>query len=78
MIFGRPRLVIEVMLGSRYALLSRVTGFLIATAITGYYGDPMRSSLLPFLAAYGTFPSALNDGLGWCSSATTSSCFNVS
>jgi hypothetical protein len=78
MIFGQPRLVLEVTFGSRYALLSRVTGFLVATAITGYYGDPMRSPLLPFLAACGTFPSALNGGLGWCGSATTSSYFNVS
>jgi hypothetical protein len=77
MIFGHPSLAIEVMFGSRYTLLNRVVGSLVATAIAGYYGDVMGSPLLPLLAALSAIPSTLDSGLGGCSSATISSCFSV-
>jgi hypothetical protein len=77
MIFGWPRLVLEVMFGSRYTLLTRVAGFLIATTVAGYYGDTTGLPLLPFLATLGTFRSTLNGGLGWCGSATAGGHFCV-
>jgi hypothetical protein len=68
MIFGWPCLALEVTFGCHYALLIGVAGFLITAAIAGHYGDATGSSFQPFLATVGTFPGALNGGLGWCSS----------
>jgi hypothetical protein len=66
MIFGWSCLALEVAFSCRYALLTRVTDFLIATTIADHYGYVMGLSLWPFLATLGTFPDALNGGLGWC------------
>jgi hypothetical protein len=79
-IFGQQHLAFEVAFGRCYTLLAWVTGSLIIVtidAIAGYYDDVMGSSLLPFVAAIGAFPSALNGGLGWYGSATTGGCFRV-
>jgi hypothetical protein len=48
-IFGQLSLPLEVELGSRYTLLIRVIGFLIAAATIGCYDDMMGSLFLPFL-----------------------------
>jgi hypothetical protein len=45
MIFGRSCLAFEVAVGCHYALLTEVTGFLIATAIAFHYGDATGSPL---------------------------------
>jgi hypothetical protein len=45
MIFGRSCLAFEVAFGCHYALLTGVTGFLIATAIAFHYGDATESPL---------------------------------
>jgi hypothetical protein len=68
MVLGWLCLVHEVTFSGRYAVLTRVAGFLVIAAIAGYYGDTTGLALLPFLATL----SALNGGLGWCSSATIS------
>jgi hypothetical protein len=72
MIFGRLCVVLEVTFSCRYALLTRVTDFLIAATIADHYGYVMGLSLWPFLATLGTFPGALNGGLGWCGSVIIS------
>jgi hypothetical protein len=64
MFFGRPGLVLEVALGSHYALLTRVTSSLVTIIVASYYGDTMGSLLLPLLASLSAFPSALGGGLG--------------
>jgi hypothetical protein len=72
MIFGQSGLALKIAFGSHYILLIRVAGSLVATAIAGYYGDAMRSPLLPLLAALSAFPGALGGALGGCGSATIS------
>jgi hypothetical protein len=68
-IFGWPSLALKVTFSSRDSLLTRVTGFLIAGAIAGYYGD-MGLVLLSYLKmlpgarkclpnAFGPSPSGL-------------------
>jgi hypothetical protein len=70
MIFWRPSLALDVAFSSRYTLLAGVASSLITAAIAGYYGDAMGSPLLHFLTTLSAFPSALDGGLGGCSSAT--------
>jgi hypothetical protein len=48
-IFGQLSLPLEVVLSSRYTLLARVVGFLIAVATIGCYDDMMGSLFDPFL-----------------------------
>jgi hypothetical protein len=63
-IFGRLSLSLEVAFGSRYKLITRVVGSLIAVAVVGHYGNTTGSALLPLFAALSAFPSAFDDGLG--------------
>jgi hypothetical protein len=77
MMFGRPHLALELVFGSRYALLAGVTGFFVIAAIAFYYSDTLGSPLLPFLDTLGAFPSSLDGALCCCSSATSGGCFRV-
>jgi hypothetical protein len=64
MIFGWPRLLLEVVLNNRYALLVRITGFITIAAATGHYGDATGSSLLPLLLTHNAFSGAFDGGFG--------------
>jgi hypothetical protein len=70
MILGRPSLPLEITLGSRYALLTRVAGFFISAATIGCYDDATGLRLLALLAALNTFSGTLDGGLGGCGPAT--------
>jgi hypothetical protein len=74
MIFGWPSLSLEFALGSRYALLTGVTEFLIATATAGCYGEAMGSPLLPLLDTLSAFLAAFMValvGMAWPPLAAT-------
>jgi hypothetical protein len=63
MIFGWLSLSLEVMLSNCYTLLVRVTGFLVAAAAAGRYGDAMGSSLCSFLPPLTPFLALLTVAL---------------
>jgi hypothetical protein len=51
-VFGRLSLLLEVMFDSRYELLTRVVGSLIAIAIAGHYGNATGQRFCPFFLPY--------------------------
>jgi hypothetical protein len=61
----------------RDILLDGVISFLVVAIITGHNGNAPGTLLLPLLTTLDVLPSTLDDSLGWCSSASTGSCFHV-
>jgi hypothetical protein len=77
MILRPPRLALEVTLGSRDILLTRVIGFLIIAVVAGSDCNASGMPLLPLFTIISTFPNALVGGFGWCCLAAVGGCFQV-
>jgi hypothetical protein len=76
-IFGQQSLALGVVFDSRCAVLTRVTDFLIADTVAGYYGDATGLPLLPLLTALSTIHCTHGCGLGGYDSPTVSGRFHI-
>jgi hypothetical protein len=77
MIIRPARLALEVTLGSRDILLTRVIGFVIIAVITCSDCNASWMPLLPLFTIISTFPNALVGGFGWCCLVVAGGCFQV-